>query len=169
MKFIKKSDLSYRNGYLVDAEGNVHQPDQKVVHDLNELEIELQRAAYLEAQKSKFVPADIEGKDFKPVSQHEYKAKFDVKTPLLDKEIENSMALMDEIDKANVVTKVQQWIEDHEKLVTFLTNDEFIESGCTERFDLPSFGDPLELTLNEVVSTLAAINGYDVKKDDDKE
>lgn len=169
MKFIKKSDLAYRNGYLVDSEGNVHQPDQKIVRDLNELEIKLQRAVYLEEQKKKFVPADIEGKDFKPVSQHDIKASFNIKTPLLDKEIENAMAIMDEIDEANAVRKVQEWVESHKELVTFMTDDEFIESDCTERFDLPGLGDPLDLTLNEVVSTLAAVNGYVAKEDDDKE
>lgn len=166
MKFIAKSDLTYQNGYLVDSEGNVHQPIERIVKTLNELEVEMQRAVYLREQKEKFSPADIEGKDFEPLSEHEIDVDFEVKTPLIDKEIESAMNLMAEIDRANALGKIKAWIKDHTDLIEFLAEDKFIESDCTVKFDLAGFGDPLKLTVDELVATLLAKYGY---KPEDKE
>lgn len=168
MKFIAKSDLTYQNGYLVDSEGNVHQPAERIVKTLNELEVEMQRAAYLRDQKEKFSPADVEGKDFKPLSEHEIKVSFEIKTPLIDKEIENAMDIMAEIDRANALGKTKAWLEDHKELIEFLAADKFIESDCTVKFDLDGFGDPLKITVDDLVAALLAKYGY-TPGDDEKE
>lgn len=156
MKFVKKSDLQFEDGYLIDEEGNVHMPERSVVEAYNELETMVQRSAYLAVQKEVYVAADVTGENFERASALGLTApRFHIDTPVLDEEIAQAERLMRDIERANLGDKCNAWGEEHAALYSFVKGERFIETEeAVPPFDGPCLGNPLELTVDVLARTI---------------
>ena len=164
MKFMKKEKLTYKNGYLINEKGKVVMPDYDVVYQFNNLEVEFQRALYLKAQPKAVAAPSMEG--WKKVSEHDVDVEdmFFAETPTLDKKIEESIALMDDIDAANKVDKLRAISAGYPKVIEFINSKEIIVYEDNEyRFDLATLGNPLEFTVEKFRRVVSVIGGCDVE------
>ena len=164
MKFMKKEKLTYKNGYLINEKGKIVMPDYDVVYQFNSLEVEFQRAMYLKAQPKAVAAPSMEG--WEKVSEHDVDVEdmFFAKTPTLDKKIEESIALMDDIDAANKVDKLRAISAGYPKVIEFINSKEIIVPDDNEyRFDLATLGNPLEFTAEKFRRVVSVIGGCDVE------
>ena len=164
MKFMKKEKLTYKNGYLINEKGKIVMPDYDVVYQFNNLEEEFQRAMYLKAQPKAVAAPSMEG--WEKVSEHDVDVEdmFFAKTPTLDKKIEESIALMDDIDAANKVDKLRAISAEYPKVIEFINSKEIIVYEDNEyRFDMATLGNPLEFTVEKFRKVVSIIGGCDVE------
>lgn len=164
MKFMKKEKLTYKNGYLINEKGKIVMPDCDVVYQFNNLENEFQRALYLKAQPKAVAAPSMEG--WEKISEHDVDMEdmFFAETPTLDKKIEESIALMDDIDAANKVDKLRAISVRYPKVIEFINSKEIIVRDDNEyRFDLATLGNPLEFTVEKFRRVVSVIGGCDVK------
>ena len=164
MKFMKKEKLTYKNGYLINEKGKIVMPDYDVVYQFNNLEEEFQRAMYLKAQPKAVAAPSMEG--WEKVSEHDVDVEdmFFAKTPTLDKKIEESIALMDDIDAANKVDKLRAISAGYPKVIEFINSEEIIVYEDNEyRFDMATLGNPLEFTVEKFRKVVSVIGGCDVE------
>ena len=164
MKFMKKEKLTYKNGYLINEKGKIVMPEYDVVYQFNNLEEEFQRALYLKAQPKAVAAPSMEG--WEKVSEYDVDVEdmFFAKTPTLDKKIEESIALMDDIDAANKVDKLRAISAEYPKVIEFINSKEIIVYEDNEyRFDLATLGNPLEFTVEKFRKVVSVIGGCDVE------
>ena len=164
MKFMKKEKLTYKNGYLINEKGKIVMPDYDVVYQFNNLEEEFQKAMYLKAQPKAVAAPSMEG--WEKVSEHDVDVQdmFFAKTPTLDKKIEESIALMNDIDAANKVDKLRAISAGYSKVIEFINSKEIIVYEDNEyRFDLATLGNPLEFTVEKFRRVVSVIGGCDVE------
>ena len=164
MKFMKKEKLAYKNGYLINEKGKIVMPDCDVVYQFNNLEWEFQRAMYLKAQPKAVAAPSMKG--WEKVSEHDVDVEdmFFAETPTLDKKIEESIALMDDIDAANKVDKLRAISVRFPKVIEFINSKEIIVYEDNEyRFDLATLGNPLEFTVEKFRRVVSVIGGCDVE------
>lgn len=164
MKFMKKDKLVYKNGYLMNEKGKIVMPDYDVMYQFNNLEEEFQRALYLKAQPKAVAAPSMEG--WKKVSEHDVDVEdmFFAETPTLDKKIEESIALMDDIDAANKVDKLQAIAAEYPKVIEFINSKEIIVyDGNEYQFDMATLGNPLEFTVEKFRRVVSVIGGCDVE------
>lgn len=149
MKMINKSECEYKGGYIVHN-GEVVCVDNKVVDLFNKLELDVQRAQFEATNKPQcFEPVD----EFVAKSEHgAIYPKISANTPELDAAAEKALKIMDEIDAIADAEKVNEYFLSIDKLFEFVS-DEFIVSGEQEaqhRFDLPTIGNPLKLSKEDL-------------------
>ena len=164
MKFMKKEKLTYKNGYLINEKGKIIMPDYDVVYQFNNLEEEFQKAMYLKAQPKAVAAPSMEG--WEKVSEHDVDVEdmFFAETPTLDKKIEESIALMDDIDVANKVDKLRAISAGYPKVIEFINSKEIIVYEDNEyRFDMATLGNPLEFTVEKFRKVVSIIGGCDVE------
>lgn len=164
MKFMKKEKLTYKNGYFINKKGKIVMPDCDVVYQFNNLEDEFQRAMYLKAQPKAVAAPRMKG--WKRVSEHDVDMEnmFFAETPTLDKKIEESIALMDDIDAANKVDKLRAISARYPKVIEFINSKDIIVRDDNEyQFDLAMLGNPLEFTIEKFRKVVSVIGGCDVE------
>ena len=164
MKFMKKEKLVYKNGYLINQKGKIVMPDYDVVYQFNDLEEEFQKALYLKAQPKAVAAPSMEG--WEKISEHDVDVEdmFFAETPTLDKKIEESIALMDDIDAANKVDKLQAIAAEYPKVIEFINSKEIIVyEDCGYLFDMATLGNPLEFTVEKFRKVVSVIGGCDVE------
>lgn len=164
MKFMKKEKLTYKNGYLINEKGKIVMPDYDVVYQFNNLEEEFQKAMYLKAQPKAVAAPSMEG--WGKVSEHDVDVEdmFFAETPTLDKKIEESIALMDDIDAANKVDKLRAISAGYPKVIEFINSKEIIVYEDNEyRFDMATLGNPLEFTVEKFRKVVSIIGECDVE------
>lgn len=154
MKMYNKESLEYKGGYIVE-DNKVICVDNEVVDLFNKLETDIQRAKF-EKMKGKLV-VDFGNNEFHRKSElGEIFPNVEVNTPCLDEMAEKAEAIMDEIDAMNAADVMNEYFAGIKPLIAFV-NDEFVidaENSTPHRFDLPTIGNPLELTkekLSELV------------------
>ena len=153
MKMIEKKDCEYRGGYIVH-DGEVVGIDPAIVTRLNAVETELQRNRFCKAE-GKVVPvepAEFERKSEHGVTMPHVKAE----TPELDKMAEQALKIMDEIDDDNRAAEINGYFARLKDVFAFI-DDDCIVSTATDalpRFDLPTLGNPLELTVDKVAKAI---------------
>lgn len=142
MKMYKKTECEYKNGYIVNGD-EVVGIDNEVVLMLNNLDVDVQRARFEQANKVK----PQETKEFVPESEHQVLAEIVVKTPKLDEFAETAMEIMEEIDAVNTAEAATDYLAHIQKALMFAHDEEIVEfaQSVQLRFDLPTIGNPLDL------------------------
>lgn len=153
-KLVNKSDLVFDNGYITDESGNIWSIGKKVVEQLNDCELALQQTLYMESQPKAVKAPSMEG--FKRQS---IRTSFSVgmpETPLVDKKIEESMAMLEELDRVQDAKKTNQVLASFPELVEFLASERvrINDTDDIEIIDTPALGNPLELTPQMFVDIL---------------
>lgn len=170
MKLYEKSNLSLFDGMLVAADGTIVVPDSEVVNQANELETLIQEAVYLMKQPDAAPAPSLSGFERKSVFKVK-KEYFTAETPELDKKANEAMALMDELDDASRATDINNHIQHFADLVRFAGADRIVcfeDNACSNRFDTPVLGDPLKLSVNDVIDKIAFIHGVVAAEESDK-
>ena len=142
MKIYKKEELTYKNGYLIDGEGNVVPVDNEVVDLFNKVETDYQQALY--AKTHKFQLPEFE--PFKRESEFDnIRPVFEVDTPKLEEEFANALEMMDELDELEKADKINRYIDGIMPVISFIVDDSVVacEASTPHRFDLPTIGSPL--------------------------
>ena len=154
---------------LVTADGTIVVPDPKVVEQANELETLIQEAVYLMKQPDAAPAPSLSG--FERKSVFKVKGYFIAETPTLDKKANEAMALMDELDDANRAADINNHIQHFADLVRFAGADRIVcfeDNACSNRFDTPVLGDPLKLSVNDVINKIAFIHGVVPAEENDE-
>ncbi len=168
-KLVSKSDLSFKHGYIIDKDGTVMNLSFRVWEQLIDLELMVQRAGFAKVHGiSDDDNEQVTMDDFVPV--HRYKVTFDtiVKTPMLDKKMDEAMQLMEEIENSQKATQLTKAINSMPELLEFVSSEYvLVTSECApQRYDLAIIGNPLDLTADtfkEIVKFLG-----DIECDDDE-
>lgn len=154
-KMYKKSDLSYVNGYIVTKDDEIVLLPNDASNQLMHLEYELQKLEWL---KNKPKLPLIEYPDFVRKSEFETAVpEIAVETPLLDEQVQRSMKMREEIDNQKASKMANKFLAKYEKLFRFIGSDLFTEGDSDIQFDLPTLGNPLELTADKVVQLVTAM------------
>lgn len=151
MKMFKKEELEYRNGYIVKND-EIIGVDNKIVDMFNQFEEDIQRAKHEKDNK----PAPVEEpKPFYRKTERGSVYPFvQADTPVLDKMTERAINLMDELDSVGAADKINDYFDTIQPIILF-ADDEFVVSGeqaSQHRFDLPTIGNPLKVTKEDLCS-----------------
>ena len=169
MKMYKKSNLSLTNGMLVSISGDIIVPDIRVVKQANALETIAQKARYLAAQPEATPMPSLDGFKRESIKDELIKdVKFEAKTPALDFEAAKAMALMDELDDVETVSKANAMLDKFTELLAFAKNDFVIDCGGNDviPFDTPTLGSILQLTQQDIVDVVAMASGLEETKEE---
>lgn len=163
MKMINKSELEYKNGFIVNGD-EIIAVDPYIVRQANALEEMVQKRRWLNDQPQACSGPNLSS--FERESELDVLPHWEAETPLMDKKIEDSLKLMEELDEMNMVNLVNEKIfDDLKQLVEFANNEYVIDRSvlcAPEQFDLPTLGNPLELTADQVSKYVAEAYGLDV-------
>lgn len=145
MKVFEKKDCQYKDGYIVSG-NEVVAVDNEVVDLLNHLDLDIQKFRFNEEH----AVDPIEIPEFKPQSEHRPKVTVSaMETPTLDKVTEMAMDLMKELDSVSGAEMATRYFDSILPVVKFVINDTIISHDSQFKqfqFDLPTIGNPLELT-----------------------
>lgn len=168
MKVFKKSELTLVDGLFVTPDNEIVCLDSDIVDLANELETKYQKALYLKEQPEAQPMPTLNGFKRESVNKIEL---FTIETPLNDKHNKEVIALMDEIDDAQLGRQMNDMLESMFELVMFVRNDTVVslDAGVVHRFDTPKLGNPLDWTEDTVVKAVAKIHGCTVDEDEDGE
>lgn len=157
-KLVSKKDLKYVNGYITDNEGTVVNIDYRIAHFLNKLEVCIQKAKYIKAQPECQFPPSLDG--FELESEHKVYKIEEPKTPKLDARANLAKGILDEMVAVNNAKECNEFIKANAVVFEWLDSDLIVvdSSEAGVRFDLPTLGNPLELTAEGVMDI---INEYD--------
>lgn len=170
-KFMKKSELTYnKNGYIVDAEGNVLNLSPSLVIQLEELDTKVQRAMYfLDQPKAVPVPS-MEGFVRESIRDN-VEVKPHANLPMLEAKIEEGKQLALELDLKHYIDGVDRFLsEECREIIGFVLQDEVLVSGHDSDFvrqiDAPYIGNPLELDLDTLIKAahMVVAHRYDCKE-----
>jgi hypothetical protein len=158
MKLRNKSKLVWNDGYITTKKGKLVALPDAVQDELDMLEVKVEQNFHEQEQ-----PKPVEPKPFKRLGLELPLSPIRIETPLLDQKVEESMALMNEIDDANSTERLKRLVErDYPNLARFVAEDKFVPGTRFERFNLPMIENPLELTeekfLAWVLATFAEVD-----------
>ncbi len=159
MKMYKKSELSLVNGMLVAESGDIVVPSITIIEEANALETYLQKTMYLQAQPIAMPAPSLDGFQRKSIKDGS-RVKFHAKTPMMDDKAKEAIDLMDELDDVVKVERANSMATEFQTLVEFAQNDFVIDcggDGTLYFFDTPTLGNPLELTVDDVIDAIALV------------
>lgn len=152
MKLRNKTKLVWNNGYITTKKGKLVALPDNVQDELDMLEVKVEQNFHEQEQ-----PKPVEPKPFKRLGLELPLAPIKIETPLLDQKVEESMALMEEIDEASTAEKLTEIVKrDYPNLARFVAEDEFIPGTRIERLNLPMIENPLELTQKKFLTWVLA-------------
>lgn len=152
---IHKKDCRFENGYILDCDeiiginGDVHRL-------LERLELMAQQYEYLMAQPAPcHVPVPtLENFKRKSALHADLPYEEMPATPAIDAQVAQSMAFVEEQDALEDARDLNKMIDKFATLFDWVAADEFPEGNCTLPLDLPTLGNPLELTAEQVKALL---------------
>ncbi len=160
MKMYKKNELSFIDGMLVTEDGKIVVPSKKIVNQFNDFETMCQRHDYMADQPDYSPAPSLDG--FERKSAFGHAGGFVQNTPLIDAKVEETMKLLDELDRARATNDANDLLDEFEHMMLFVVNDYVVDLGDGAElvlFDTPTIGDPLKLTEKEIVSVIGVICG----------
>lgn len=159
MKMFKKKDCKYKDGYIVCG-GKVLSIDNKIVDLLNELEDMVQRSCYDDAKQMVCDCCTVERSEFQRLSEHGGKRPIFVpNTPDLDDAVSKTVAIMDDLDKIDKAKKTNRYYDRLEPVFKFVESKTIVsgDQAVQHRFDLPTLGNPLKLTVEDIAESVAEL------------
>lgn len=165
-KIVKKEDLAFSpEGYIVDRSNEIIPIPMKIVDKINNLETAYQRAIYLEEQPEGRQFPTLRG--FKRQSMLKKYILPTPSTPILDAREKEGLALAAEIEAINKHQDIENFIERNQDLLSWIDSDSVIvsESNSICAFDTPVIGNPLELTIDRVLSIISDIGAIVISDD----
>ena len=157
-KFIKKSEVQYKNGYLVDKDGNVCQPDYQVVAQANRLECQVQRALYLGLQPKAVKPPTMDGYEFETEHVPEM-AAIALETPVSDMQKAKTKRILEERAAASAIDSIVKSIAGYwNELANWVSADEYLMDDhihSVDQFDCKYLGNPLDFDPQTLIWALA--------------
>lgn len=168
MKIYKKSECRYENGYIVNGDDVV--VPQGIMLLIDKLEDDVQRARFLrenEAEPVREVP------EFKRKSEHGVMMpETTPATPVLDLKIKTAERLLDELDCIELAERVNGYVHKMRPLFEFVQSESFVGEEHplgNMRFDLPTVGNPLELTTDKLTGLIYDMFDIDPKRIPDEQ
>ena len=157
MKVYSKDELKMNNGYIVTDSGDVVGVNPTVVAMANNLETELQMARYLAKQPEATPRPTLDGFTRKHDNEIEL---FECETPIADKQAEETMAFLNELDTKTVTDKMNKMLVNYEQLILFVNSDTIVGGDlATAKFDTPTLGNPLTWTSDTIYNAIAELHG----------
>lgn len=151
MKLYNKSELTFNNGYITDANGDIIViGNSDIIGGLNQLETEIQLGQF-NIEHSVELPSEKD--TFHRKSSFQSGIRIEVETPLLDKKAEETMNLLSELNKANQAEVVNKYVAMYDDLVEWVREPQFVGTTTSyrvDRIDTPTLGNPLELTIEKL-------------------
>lgn len=171
MKVFTKEELTLVDGLFVTADKTVVTASLMVIQQANALDRAMQEAKYLMAQPKATPAPSLEG--FEPKSNLEAKVIVKAETPNLDKKVEETLAIMKDLDKHEEAEKLNEAVKTFSELIKFAQSDEVVcsETDVTPtKLDTPELGNILELTDKDIVKALSlVVNGITKSEEEDDE
>lgn len=171
MKVFTKEELTLTDGLFVTTDKTIVTANLMVIQQANALDLALQEAEYLMAQPKATPAPSLKG--FKPKSSLEAKVVVKAETPTLDKKVEETLAIMKDLDKHEEAEKLNNAVKEFSELIKFVQSNEVICNEtdiAPEKLDTPVLGNILELTDKDIVKALSlVVNGIVKSKEEDDE
>lgn len=148
MKVIKKENLEFVNGYLVDKEGNAYN-DLRIVQSAEVFAKTVELLDFIEKNEEAI---NMAGKtiSFDMPKKHKNDVSIKCSTPTLDAKAEEAMKCMEELTGIANADRVNEFIESKlQPLVDFVMNDQFV---WTEEFATVNeyWFDPTKVTAEDL-------------------
>jgi len=153
-KLVSKDKLKFQGGYFYKGNKRVW-IETTVVNQLNELETMMQKFKYLEKQGDYRPMPSLDGFKREHIGTVDISIK--AATPILDREIEKTKKMLEEIDEHNVSVEAENVAKDFQQLIRWADSEEIVVSTNEAIFDMicdtPHFN-PLELTVDQVINVI---------------
>lgn len=150
-KMYVKSSLRFENGYVLDADDNVIALPIGVAEQLNAMETEIQKVAYLNAQPKAQPMPSLDGFERESIVKH---AWVEVETKHLDREERRHLGVLEDIRNLMEAKEANEKLAKYEEAIRFLSEDKFVEGAEVVMIDTPTIGDPLTAVTEDVVDML---------------
>ena len=159
-KMISKAELEYKGGYLVKGD-DVIVIDPDIVNQACMIDSLKQANEFYKKNGGAGVPgADMEKFRAKSETPRPY---LEANTPLMDKKVEESLGLMKELDSVSTANAANDMLRKVDELIQFALDDYVISiEGQPVKFDLPSLGNPLEFTAQEIIDIIEEAAGNEI-------
>lgn len=159
MRLIDKKDMSFKRGFLLDADGYTIKLN-RLAEEVNELTEMKELNDFINENRIDIeLSADVVV--YKPTNRNQVPAlrtNKTVRTPLLDKEIELAEAkALEFLNKQNVVD-IDQHLARYRNLAQWFQNEDIIVADETPAPVVKFFSNILELTEQDVIETVEAWN-----------
>lgn len=150
-KMYVKSSLRFENGYVLDADDNVIALPAGVAEQLNAMEDEIQKTAYLKAQPKAQPMPSLDGFERKSIVGH---ACISADTPTIDAEIKRSSNILNELRALDEVRSINKMLDKFDEAICFLRDDKFVEGDKVVMVDAPTIGNILTADAGDVIDML---------------
>lgn len=150
-KMYMKSSLRFENGYVLDADDNVIALPAGVAEQLNAMETEIQKTAYLNAQPKAQPMPSLDGFERESIVKH---AHVKIKTKHLDREERRCRGVLEDLRNLAAAGEANEKLAKYDEAIRFLSEDKFVEGTEVVMIDTPTIGDPLTAVAEDVVDML---------------
>lgn len=150
-KMYKKSELKFDSGYVLTMDDEVVALPPKVAEQLNEMETEIQKVAYLKAQPKAQPMPSLDGFERESIVKHVH---IDTETKYLDREVRRCENVLDDIRKLAMAEEANEKLAKYDEAIRFLSEDKFVEGTEAVMIDTPTIGDPLTADAGKVIDLL---------------
>lgn len=150
-KMYKKSELKFDSGYVLTMDDEVVALPPKVAEQLNEMETEIQKVAYLNAQPKAQPMPSLDGFERESIVKHAY---IEVETKYLDREKRRSMGILNDLRNMAAADEANEKLAKYDEAIRFLSEDKFVEGTEVIMVDTPTIGDPLTASVGDVIDML---------------
>lgn len=156
MKRFKKSDIKFDDGWLVTKDDEVISLPFEIARQFDMIDEALQMADYLASQSPARPVPSLDGFERKTLS-HE-RTKFTCDTPALDTAEATAKAMFQDIKNQQHVDDANYLCKKFKKLIDFCASDYIFEQNSyPERYDWFTWGNPLEVTADDVEDILFSL------------
>ena len=150
-KMYKKSDLKFESGYVLTKNDEVVALPPKVAEQLNDMETEIQKVAYLKKQPKAQPMPSLDGFERDSIVEHAF---IEVEIKHLDREMRRNFGLLKDLRKLEVAKDANAKLAQYDEAIRFLNEDKFVEGTEVVMIDTPTIGDPLAASVAEVIGML---------------
>lgn len=150
-KMYVKSELKFDSGYVLTMDDEVVALPPKVAEQLNEMETEIQKVAYLKAQPEAQPMPSLDGFERESIVKH---AHVEVETKYLDREKRRSMGLLNDLRNMAAADEANEKLAKYDEAIRFLREDKFVEGTEVIMIDTPTIGNILTADFDKVIDLL---------------